>query len=111
MFIPTQGYELAYTFGVSPLQEYPVPFPHGRLQSFVAAWDSRCKRHGGQRWFDLYPDQRITPGDPLHWKGTTKRGITRALIADLLHQSSGQLSQGVTICKKLISDVLQTARS
>ena len=43
--------------------------------------------------------------------GTAKRGITCALIADLLHQSSGQLSQGVTACNKLISDVLQTARS
>jgi|SRR5271157_3468347 len=39
-------YELPYTFGVSPLQQYLVPFPNGRLQSFVVAWDSRNKDQG-----------------------------------------------------------------
>jgi hypothetical protein len=24
---------------------------------------------GGQRWFHLYEDEHITPGDPLHWTG------------------------------------------
>ena len=62
-------YELPYTFGVSPLQQYLVPFPNGRLQSFVVAWDSRSKDRGGQRWFDLYPGQKLAPADPLHWTG------------------------------------------
>ena len=64
-----QDYDLPYTFGVSPLQQYLVPFPKGRMQSFVVAWDSRSKDHDGQRWFHLYPDQKITPTDPLHWTG------------------------------------------
>jgi len=64
-----QDYALPYTFGVSPLQQYLVPFPNGRMQSFVVAWDSRSKQQGGQRWFNLYPGQKITPGDPLHWTG------------------------------------------
>ena len=64
-----QDFELAYTFGVYPLQQYLVPFPGGRLQSFVLAWDSRDRSQNGQRWFDLYPDQKIRPGDPLHWTG------------------------------------------
>jgi Tfp pilus assembly protein PilF len=64
-----QDYPLPYTFGVSPLQQYLVPFPNGRMQSFVVAWDSRSKQQEGQRWFDLYPDQKITPADPLHWTG------------------------------------------
>ena len=64
-----QDYELSYTFGVYPLQQYLAPFPGGRLQSFVLAWDSRDQEHGGQRWFDLYPDQKLKPGDPLHWTG------------------------------------------
>ena len=38
-----QDFDLAYTFGVSPLQQYLVPFPNGRLQSLVLAWDSRAK--------------------------------------------------------------------
>ena len=64
-----QDFDLPYTFGVFPLQQYLVPFPNGRMQSFVVAWDSRAKEHDGQRWFDLYPGQKITPSDPLHWTG------------------------------------------
>ena len=64
-----QDYELPYTFGVSPLQQYLVRFPKGRMQSFVVAWDSRNNQQNGQHWFHLYPDQTITPADPLHWTG------------------------------------------
>ena len=64
-----QDYDLPYTFGVYPLQQYLVPFPNGRIQSFVVAWDSRSKDHDGQRWFHLYPDQKMGPTDPLHWTG------------------------------------------
>ena len=64
-----QDFDLPYTFGVYPLQQYLVPFPNGRIQSFVVAWDSRSKEHDGQRWFHLYPDQKMTHNDPLHWTG------------------------------------------
>jgi tetratricopeptide (TPR) repeat protein len=64
-----QDFDLPYTFGIAPLQQYLVPFPNGRMQAFVVAWDSRPKEQGGQRWFDLYPDQKIRPSDPLHWTG------------------------------------------
>ncbi len=64
-----QDFDLPYTFGVAPLQQYLVPFSNGRLQSFVVAWDSRNKAEGGQRWFNLYPDQNLAPTDPLHWTG------------------------------------------
>ena len=62
-----QDYELPYTFGYFPLQQYLVPFPNGRLQSLVLAWDSRAKDQGGQRWFHLYPNQKMPYSDPLHW--------------------------------------------
>jgi tetratricopeptide (TPR) repeat protein len=62
-------YAIAYTFGVFPLQQYLVPFPNGRLQSLVLAWDSRGKEQGGQRWFHLYPDRKMPNTDPLHWTG------------------------------------------
>jgi Flp pilus assembly protein TadD len=64
-----QDFAVAYTFGVYPLQQYLVPFPNGRMQSFVVAWDSRDNERDGQRWFHLYPDQKITHADPLHWTG------------------------------------------
>ena len=62
-------YPIAYTFGVYPLQQYLIAMPGGRLQALGIAWDSRPKDQGGQRWFHLYPDQQLKPGDPLHWTG------------------------------------------
>jgi predicted CXXCH cytochrome family protein len=64
-----QDYEIAYTFGVDPLQQYLIGFPDGRYQALGIAWDSRPKEQGGQRWFHLYPDQQLTHKDPLHWTG------------------------------------------
>ena len=62
-------YEIAYTFGVSPLQQYLIAFPGGRYQALGIAWDSRPKEQGGQRWFPLYPGQTLRAGDNLHWTG------------------------------------------
>jgi len=62
-----RDYEIKYTFGVSPLQQYLIAMPGGRLQAFGIAWDSRPRAHGGQRWFFLYPGQKISPSNPLHW--------------------------------------------
>jgi Flp pilus assembly protein TadD len=67
-----QEYEVTHTFGVSPLQQYLVRFPAGRLQALEIAWDSRPRAQGGQRWFHLYPGERVTSGDPLHWTGPTE---------------------------------------
>ncbi|MDG4549187.1 MAG: tetratricopeptide repeat protein [Candidatus Contendobacter sp.] len=64
-----QDYEIAYTFGVYPLQQYLIGFPDGRYQALGIAWDSRPKEQGGQLWFHLYPDQNLTHKDPLHWTG------------------------------------------
>jgi tetratricopeptide (TPR) repeat protein len=60
----TADFEIRYTFGYTPLQQYLVEFPGGRLQSLTIAWDVK-----GRRWFSLYPGERIKPGDPLHWTG------------------------------------------
>jgi predicted CXXCH cytochrome family protein len=60
-------YRIAYTFGVSPLQQYLVEFPDGRLQALPVAWDTRPAADGGQHWFHLYPDETITHDDELHW--------------------------------------------
>jgi tetratricopeptide (TPR) repeat protein len=62
-------FEIAYTFGVRPLQQYLVAFPGGRIQALSIAWDTRPRAQGGQRWYPLYPGERIRPGDPLHWTG------------------------------------------
>ena len=60
-------FEVKYTFGIDPLQQYLVEFPDGRLQVLALAWDSRPKDAGGQRWFHVYPDEEIKHDDVLHW--------------------------------------------
>jgi hypothetical protein len=60
-------FEVKYTFGIDPLQQYLVEFPDGRLQALSLAWDSRPKERGGQRWFHLYPNEEIKHDDVLHW--------------------------------------------
>ncbi|HLQ90732.1 MAG TPA: tetratricopeptide repeat protein [Xanthobacteraceae bacterium] len=60
-------FQVKYTFGLDPLQQYLVEFPDGRLQALSIAWDSRPKDVGGQRWFHLYPDEEIKHDDILHW--------------------------------------------
>ncbi|MEE8556932.1 MAG: tetratricopeptide repeat protein, partial [Myxococcota bacterium] len=75
-FVHTDGpdgvlrdYEIAYTFGVDPLQQVLVASEGGRLQALGLAWDTRAAAEGGQRWFHLYPDEPIPHGDELHWTG------------------------------------------
>jgi tetratricopeptide (TPR) repeat protein len=73
-FVRTDGaggrladFEIRYTFGFEPLQQYLVEFPDGRVQALSIAWDTRPKEAGGQRWFHLYPGERIDDRDELHW--------------------------------------------
>jgi predicted CXXCH cytochrome family protein len=60
-------FEVKYTFGLDPLQQYLIEFPDGRLQALSLAWDTRQKQQGGQRWFHLYPNEEIKHDDILHW--------------------------------------------
>jgi Tfp pilus assembly protein PilF len=55
-------FEITHTFGWHPLQQYLVPFPGGRLQCLPIAWNVKEKR-----WYHLYPDAPIDPGDWLYW--------------------------------------------
>lgn len=78
-FVNTDGpdgamhdYEIAYTFGVTPLQQYLIAFPDGRYQALGISWDSRPKEEGGQRWYHLYPDEPIPHNDELHWTGPSQ---------------------------------------
>lgn len=66
-------FEVAFVFGVAPLQQLLIALPGGRLQALGLAWDARPAEAGGQRWYPLYPDERILPGDPLHWTARAQR--------------------------------------
>jgi tetratricopeptide (TPR) repeat protein len=72
-YVNTQGpggifadFQVAYTFGYTPLQQYLVPFDGGKLQCLPIAWDSEKNK-----WFHLgdsvYKDQEIKPDNWLFW--------------------------------------------
>jgi Flp pilus assembly protein TadD len=99
-FVETEGpdgkraqYEVAWTFGVEPLQQYLLPLPGGRLQALDVAWDSRPEAEGGGAWFSLRPDEAIPPDDVLHWTKLSQRwnamcvdchstGVRRGYVAE-----------------------------
>ena len=68
-FVYTRGpggkmgeFEVKYTFGVYPLQQYLIPFAGGRLQCLPIAWDAREKK-----WYHLNPEAPVDPADWLYW--------------------------------------------
>ena len=57
-----QDFEVAYTFGFYPLQQYLIAFPDGKLQPTRLSWDSK-----NNRWFNQYAGDIIDHRDWLHW--------------------------------------------
>ena len=77
-YINTQGddgknhdYEVKYTFGYFPLQQYLIEFPGGKMQATRQSWDSRDKK-----WFHQYGGQKIHYRDWLHWTGNAQNWNT-----------------------------------
>jgi predicted CXXCH cytochrome family protein len=66
-----RDYQIKYTFGIDPLQQYMVEFPDGRVQVLRVSWDVHKKE-----WFEVPPpdarDERLAPGDPMHWTGLSQ---------------------------------------
>ncbi|HEU4564233.1 MAG TPA: multiheme c-type cytochrome [Gemmatimonadaceae bacterium] len=104
-------YDISYTFGVYPLQQYLVEFPGGRLQALSVAWDARPAAEGGQRWFFLYPAARITHTDERHWTGrrqnwnymcadchstAVRKGYVEA--TDSFHTTRAEIAVGCEAC-------------
>ncbi len=94
-FVNTQGpdgqmtdFEVKYTFGVDPMQQYMVEMPSDyaklakstdkqkqgvsnaglpRIQVLPVTWDIHKKQ-----WFHVNPDETTSPGDIMHWTGWTQ---------------------------------------
>ncbi len=78
-FVRTDGpagrmgdYRVRYTLGVFPLQQYVLEMADGRYQALGIAWDARPGKQGGQRWFQLYPDEHVDHRSVLHWTKATQ---------------------------------------
>jgi predicted CXXCH cytochrome family protein len=117
-FVETDGsdgqlatFEVKYTFGIEPLQQYLIEFPDGRVQALSIAWDSRPKDQGGQRWFHLYPNEEIKHDDVLHWTKLNQNwnfmcaechstGVQKNYDAagDRFHTSWAEMSVGCESC-------------
>lgn len=77
-FINTEGddgknhdFEVKYIFGFTPLQQYLVQFPGGRMQVPRLSWDVNKKK-----WFNQYAGQKIPSHDWLHWTGNAQNWNT-----------------------------------
>ena len=58
-----EDFEIAYTFGAFPLQQYLVRFDDGKYQTLRASWDS-----AKNEWFHQSAGVEVDPTDWLHWK-------------------------------------------
>ena len=67
-------FEVAYTFGVEPLQQYLIDTGQGRLQPLQIAWNTR-----DGKWFHLLPNEKAPPGDVLHWTGRYQTANTMCI--------------------------------
>jgi tetratricopeptide (TPR) repeat protein len=64
-----QTYQIKFTFGHYPLQQYLIETENGHIQAFNIAWDSRAGEQGGQRWFHLRDNEIASTDDPFYWEG------------------------------------------
>jgi len=55
-------FEIIYSFGITPLQQYIVLFPNGQYQCLRTAYNTL-----EDRWYDLYPDFKVVHSEWLHW--------------------------------------------
>jgi hypothetical protein len=62
-------FEVKYTFGVTPLQQYLIEFPGGRYQALSIAWDARLDARRAAALVPSLPGREDGPNDPLHWTG------------------------------------------
>ena len=81
-------FQISYTFGVKPLQQYLVPFEKGRLQVLPITWDTKRKR-----WYHMFDsihkNEDIPPDDWLYWtnNGQNWNGMCAECHSTDLHKN------------------------
>lgn len=59
-----KDFEILYTFGITPLQQYLVGLPGGKMQALETAWDTNKNK-----WFHLYEHLKLTHNEWVNWTG------------------------------------------
>lgn len=97
-FVETDGpdgastaYEIKYTVGVEPLQQYLVELDGGQLQALDVAWDT-----GAKRWFHLLVDGPAKVGEGLHWTGPYTNWQARCAVCHQTNFEKGYDPQSKT---------------
>lgn len=80
--------EVKYIFGFTPLQQYLVAFPGGRLQATRMSWDTK-----GKKWFHQYAGENIPAGDWLNWTGNGQNWNTMCASCHSTHVKKGYDSE------------------
>ena len=101
-----KDFEVKYTFGLTPLQQYLVELPRGRFQAYTVAWDTYQ-----ERWFSLFPEEAIEPDNRLFWTNlpftwnstcaechSTNLQLNYDLASDTYHTSWSAISVGCQAC-------------
>jgi len=97
-------YEIRYTFGVFPLQQYLIPFPDGRLQVLDIAWD-RFARFETGLCLEALEIWRKVLGEEHPWYATNLNNLA------VLYQHMGEFAesarlhrQALTVRRKVLGD-------
>jgi len=59
-----ERFSVARVIGETPLRQYLIPFPNGRLQTLDASYDPHTNA-----WFNVYGEEDRQPGEWGHWTG------------------------------------------
>ena len=62
-----EDYKVDFVIGHYPLQQYASQLERGKIQVINYVWDSRSKAVGGQRWYYLFPDERVDSQHTFFW--------------------------------------------
>lgn len=63
----TNTYEITHTFGYTPLQQYLLAFPNGKLQVLRASWDTEKNT-----WFHQYAGENIASSSAVHYSNQSQ---------------------------------------
>ncbi len=101
-----ERFPVARVIGETPLRQFLIPFPRGRLQTLDATYDPHTNE-----WFNVYGEEDRQPGEWGHWTGRGMSWNTQCAschntrlrknydhATDTYHTSMAEMSVGCEAC-------------